>query len=139
MKTQFEIVEQIIERSQYDFFGFEWHEYLRALDFEHVKQFLKEDQKEEDWKADLACEANILAQMKEYMPFAWEKANNCRGISALRSIMHYEAWLWMLGEEDLAKKIYDYEYYGKDELREICFFLGIDANQYDNGIRVVEG
>lgn len=73
--------------------------------------------------------------MIEYMPFAWEKANNCRGLSAGRSLAHYTAWLWLDGDNEIWPTLEDYEYYGKDKLVEICNYLGIDSKQWDDGIR----
>jgi hypothetical protein len=68
------------------------------------------------------------------MPFAWEKANDCRGLSANRSIEHMTAWLWMLGD-DLADKMDGlYEYYGKPCLRAICEKYGCKWQQWDDGV-----
>lgn len=137
MKTQDEIVKRINERMGHDILGFEWHEYLRALDFDHAKPFLKETVTEDSWGTpDFPNDEAITEHMKDYMSFAWDKACSCRGISAGRSIAHYQAWLWLVGEDELAASIEEYEYYGKDELRAICDFLGLDASQWDDDVRV---
>ena len=139
MKTQEEIVARIKERQKEDVLGFEAICYLDGLDFEHAKPFIKEEFWEKYKEKQPLDEAGIRKKMIDYMPFAWEKANNFRGISANRSIAHYQAWLWMLGEEKLAEEIdEDYEYYGKPQLRKICEFLGIDADQWDDGVRLNE-
>jgi len=40
----------------------------------------------------------IIAKIVDYMPFAWEKANDERGLSAIRSIEHMKAWTWLLND-----------------------------------------
>jgi len=138
MRTQEEIIERIKDLKGTDFFGFQIYELYLALDHEHVKPFLKEGVEEKDWEQTIKNDEDVKKTMIDYMEFAWEKANNCRGISASRSISHYKAWLWLLGDvvfnqfDDLE----DYEYYGKDKLVEICVFLGIDSNKWDDGRRV---
>lgn len=68
-----------------------------------------------------------------YMPFAWDKANNGRGFSASRSMSHYQAWIWLAGDDigDLS----EYDSYGKDNLVKICKHYGWDHSQWDNGVR----
>ena len=43
MRTQEEIVNRYNEQKKEDFFGFETSEYVHFLDWDHLKQFLKED------------------------------------------------------------------------------------------------
>ena len=131
-RTQQQIIDRIEARKANDFIGFEISDYIDFLDFEHVKPYLKENVTADQWKQ----EGDPKAAMIEYMPFAWEKANNCRGISACRSLSHYMAWLWLDGNEELANDIADYEYYGKPQLVKICEYLGIDSNRWDDGVRV---
>jgi len=139
MRTQEEIIERIKEAQSRDMFGFEWHEYINALTKESAKKLkgiaMKEDADLSDWKQSLKTDEDIIIQCKEYMSFAWEKANNCRGISAGRSLMHYKAWLWMLGENKF-ENIDQYNYYGKDHLVRICEYFEIDSAKYDDGVRV---
>ena len=134
MRTQNEIVNRIKNRENNDVFGFETGEYISFLDFEHAKPFLKDGVTISEWKPSENIRENILGIMLDYMPFAWEKAKDCRGISAVRSIMHYVAWLWLLDDDFTIDE--DYQYYGKDELRKICAHYGWDADQWDDKIRV---
>ncbi len=134
MKTQQEILARYKERTHADIFGFECTEYLCALDFEHARPYLKDDVTE--WEPSLDTDEKIRARAIDYMSFAWGKAIDCRGISAERSLAHYVAWLWMLGDGELWPTLENYEYYGKDELRAVCEWLGIDADEWDDGIRV---
>jgi len=133
MRTQDEIVERIKKREKDDLFGFETSCYINFLDYEHAKPYLKPDVTENDWhKSDKSPKEEMI----DYMEFAWDKAKGCRGISAGRSIMHYEAWLWLDGAENLFEDIEDYQYYGKDILVDICKYLGLDPEKWDDHIRV---
>lgn len=139
MRTQTEIVERLESRRAQDVFGFEVSEYVRALDFEHARPYLKEGVTAEEWEPDLMTDDAIRKCAVDYMDFAWEKANGCRGISAWRSLAHYQAWLWLLGDDELWPTLSDYEYYGKPELRRICEYFGLDADHWDDGVRTNEG
>lgn len=133
-RTQQQIVERLRGNNERDPFGWSASDLLEWLDFEHAKEFLKPEATADKW-AERDAPKPVREQMVEYMPFAWEKANNCRGLSAGRSINHYQNWLWLLGEDKLADSIGDYEFYGKPQLVQICEFLGIDHKQWDDGIR----
>lgn len=140
MKTQDEIVARLRARQADDLFGFEIDEYVRALDYEHARPFLKPDVKPEDWKPDLLDDAAVRAQIRNYAAFAWRKANDRRGNSANRSILHYIAWIWLI-DEALAEQIdhrykTSYAYYGKDILVSICEHFDIDWRALDDGTRV---
>lgn len=136
-RTQEEIVDRIRERQGGDPFGFETGELLGCLDFEHAKPFLKQTATADDWKQDPSDVEAVVERMREYMKFAWEKANGCRGISANRSVQHYQAWLWLAGNEELLAKVNelfeDYCYYGKKILRAISEAYGWDWRALDDG------
>lgn len=128
MKTQEEILQRMEEIKNDDFFGFQRSDLIEYLDFENAKQYLKPEVTEQEWN-----EREIKSpkeKMLDYMPFAWNKANNQRGLSAARSIDHYRAWLWLDGNEELSQNIADYDDYGRPQLRQICDYLGIDYKQY---------
>lgn len=115
MRTQDEIVARYEERKESDMFGFETDEYLYVLDLEHARPYLVIDS---EWAEPELTKESLLEKMKDYMSFANEKADNERGISASRSIMHYIAWIWLLGDDDFLEQVEaafedDYEPYGK--------------------------
>ncbi len=142
MRTQEEILKRIEARKEHNCLGSEIHEYIYYLDYEHAKSFLKDGIKGEDWEQDRKEKKTPAEMIKDYMSFAWDKANNCRGISAARSIMHMIAWLWMDGQDVFLKKwneLKDYEYYGKPQLIAICELYGIDWKQWDDGVRTNMG
>lgn len=136
MKTQAEILNQIKLVERHDIFGFETSTLIDFLEFDNAKSFMKEGVTKEAWDVHVkkADRESVLACMLEYMPFAWDKANNFRGISAARSICHYKSWLWMLGDHSIDCE--DYQFYGKDVLKAICDKYGWDHKQWDDGIRV---
>lgn len=137
IRTQEEIVARIEERTADDWLEFETSTLKRHLDYTHGKKYLKGDMREEDWtKKD-----NPVEEMHDYMAFAWGKANDCRGLSANRSIEHCISWLWLAGEEELLKWVEDeylnnYQHYGKDILAHICEHFGWDWKQWDDGVWV---
>src|SRR6056297_1829528 len=91
MRTQEQIANKIKKWQEEDIFGFKTGDLLEHLDYAHAKDFLKPEVTEEEWseaQAELSRES-ILKKMEDYMEFAWDKANSCRGISAGRSLAHY--------------------------------------------------
>lgn len=131
-KTQKQIVNRINNIKDDDFFGWQTGDLIAYLDFEHAKQFLKDDVTAEQW-ADMMEKRTPKEKIEGYMKFAWDKANNCRGISAGRSLEHMKAWVWLDGEDDLLNIIEaDYDHYGKPHLVAICEHYGYDWKMYDN-------
>jgi hypothetical protein len=132
-KAYEEILKRIEERKGSDPFGWEINELIFRLSFETAKPFLKDGAKRKNWEPEGKDRESLLKTMLEYMPFAWEKANGCRGLSAGRSLAHYQAWVWLMGDDlgDLT----EYECYGKDNLIKICEHYGWDHKQWDDDVR----
>lgn len=133
MRTDAEILDRINEINESDFLGFVTGDLVSFLPFDAARPFLIDSATPEKWEALPRDRAAIIASIKEYMPFAWGKANNCRGLSAGRSINHMQAWLWMLGEDRAVEQIDHYEYYGKPQLRAICERFGWNWQEWDDG------
>lgn len=133
-RTPQEIIEQI-EKLNNEFFSCSG-DLVNYLDFNDAKQFLVDDfvkkveSGTEKWEKETKSPKELII---DYMPFAWDKANNCRGLSAARSISHMRNWLWLLGNDELSEKIQDYTHYGKPQLVMICELFGVDWKQYDDG------
>jgi hypothetical protein len=115
-------------------FGFQRNDMLEHLDFDHAKQFLKDRSTEAEWEKARA-KKTPKEFMIEYMEFAWDKANEKRGLSAMRSMEHYRAWLWLDGDDVIWPELRAYTFYGKPHLIRICHYLSIDPTQFDDGIR----
>lgn len=136
IRSQDEIVAEIERIKEHDFFGFKTNDLIEYLDYDHAKQYLKPEVTAEEWKSLPSDRESILKEMEEYMEFAWDKANNERGISAGRSLAHYTVWVWMIGDQDRFGDLEEYRYYGKDHLRKICDAYGWDADKWDDGRRI---
>lgn len=132
-KTDEQILEHIEKIKREDFFGFITRDLIGFLSFENAKSFLKEGVTKEEWIPSLKDRGSILKQMEQYMNFAWDKANNCRGLSAGRSLDHMAVWLWMIGEEEAADAFGGYSHYGKPHLRAICEHFDWDWRSLDDG------
>lgn len=137
-KTQQEIVNRIKELSKENLlFDFRIDNLMVRLDFDHVMENFKDkfnaNITRESWGE--PHQTSPVDEIKDYMDFAWEKANNCRGLSAARSLQHMESWLWLDGQEEFIKEIdiSNYRYYGKGKLVKICEKYGIDWKALDDG------
>jgi hypothetical protein len=133
MRTDDEILDRIKELEPYDMLGFRTNDLIARLPFDKAKPYLNDDATEDDWDQAPRDRDSLIKEMREYLDFAWEKANDKRGISASRSMSHYASWTWLAGDDlgDLEK----YEFYGKDNLVRICQFYGWDHSQWDDGVR----
>lgn len=66
---------------------------------------------------------NVLSAMRGYMVFAWNKVEDHRGLSTIRSIEKMRAWLWILGDDGMIAITNDeslYPNYGAPILKRIC-------------------
>lgn len=124
LPTPEQIVARLEYRKQDDPFAFEVVDYLSWLDYAHAKPYLKDTVTESKWEQDRQplTRENVLQRMEEYMPFAWDKARNKRGLSASRSVQHYIAWTWLIGDQDFSEQIdkMPFNPYGEPALRAIC-------------------
>jgi hypothetical protein len=115
-RTQEEIVARIKwEKEWNDFLNFAIEDLIVYLDFVHAQHYLKAEVTEESW---IKSSKDPKQEITDYMPFAWDKANNCRGLSAGRSIDHLRAWLWLAGEDEFLTRIplTAFTYYGSSAL-----------------------
>lgn len=105
IRTTDEILKKIDEGFKNDFFGFGVSDIIMALPFDCAKQFLEEEflnkpEAEEIYEKDrLKTKKDVLDRMEDYLPFAYDKAEDKRGLSADRSIQHYIAWAWLIDDE----------------------------------------
>lgn len=132
--TKEEVRARILSRKKADFFGFEINEYYDYCGWDWLMEndFLKKEAKRTECFDKNIDRNAVLEEMKNYMSFAFEKANNERGLSANRSIAHYVAWVWLSGEPEFSKEIdekFKSEYcdYGKHILQSICEHYGWQA------------
>jgi hypothetical protein len=134
MKSIKEIKDKIKTGFEHDVFGFGVDDLIEALPFEVAKEYLHESflnksTAEEEWEAlRLKTDDDIKGKMFDYLSFAWDKADGCRGLSADRSIRHFAAWAWLIDDELYSKieDMYENDYapYGKPILTFIGDKLG---------------
>ena len=114
-------LEEVIGSNE-DFFGVQKNSLIEALEYEDAKEFLKEGVTKESWdegrvKYNLK---ELMQRMKEYLDFAFDKAENGRGLSAGRSLDHYRIWFWLITEPEMEMHTQDeYGDYGKSILTDI--------------------
>lgn len=138
-RTPDEIVARIKALNSEDLFGVERSRLLEALPYEHAKQFLRDDAPHtaETWEAERVKDRKaVIAQIRGYLTFAWGKANECRGLSAQRSMSHFKGLLWLLGDqEELREWIGSpdtYAFYGKPALVKLSELVGFNWLEADN-------
>lgn len=136
-----ECVQWLEERGNDRFFDFAAPDIIGTLSWDAAKEFFKEEfiaQVEsgvEKYEPRSRLRKDVLKELHEYVPFAWRKANDCRGISAGRSIDHFIAWTWLAGDTELSRLLdtVPYTHYGKPHLRQLCRYYGIDFGDLDDG------
>ena len=122
-----------------DSLGMTFSDYIDFLPFEEAKKYFTDkyikDVKsgKEVYTQKEYSEEAIIEEMRDYLEFAWDKANACRGLSAGRSLQHYRNWFYALGSEfdDFATAIAKYEYYGKPWLWLITELFNLDPKKFD--------
>lgn len=142
MRTQDEIVARIEAVKADDIFGAQTSDLLVYLDFERARPYLKETATADAW-ADAMTELTderVRAEMAEYMPFAWSKVEDHRGLSASRNIEHMRAFLWLLDDGTLEKmEAAPYENYGAPQLRLVCETYRLPMPETEAVRRMSEG
>lgn len=133
-RTHDEIIARLHAVKDSDWLGTQSNDLLVRLPFELAQPFLKAGAKIEDfangWPFD---DVDPMARAKDYLPFAWDKANNCRGISAGRSIEHFMTWLWLAGKDKQVALLNNYDHYGKPQLVMVSVMCDFDWRKADNG------
>lgn len=127
MRTQEEIKNRIKEVEQDDFFGTQTNDLIECLDLEQAKDMLKpEGYEEEKAKPEkerairIHTDDEIKKRIVDYLDFAWDKASGHRGLSANRSIDHFKAWVWLIGDDEALAFLNDeknYPRYGAPMLK----------------------
>lgn len=143
MRTDEEIKARIEVIKKEDFFGFSIGDLLLRLTREQAKEIVGsslEGETDDSWSTLPRDRASILVEMGKYMTFAWEKVLDHRGLSATRSVQHYKAWIWLLGDEDFAAIDWDrYPNYGAPVLLQICDRFGIGRPTSAELLNMAEG
>jgi hypothetical protein len=146
MGTQKEIVERVKEK-QKQLFNFESEVLVPYLSFKSAKPFLTEEATEEKWEKHRSklTKTEILKDAKIYMKeIGWPKCQDHRGISASRTLMKMQAWVWLLGDDKVLRKIErmvdnNYAQYGAPVLDFICNHYGWPIPKDESLQRMIQG
>jgi hypothetical protein len=131
MRTNDEILARIKQLEGDDYLGFETTDLIFRLPFEQARPYLKEGTPSDQWEPVTQSPEELIV---DYLPFAWDKANDQRGISASRSVSHMRSWLWLGGHDEAAEALSDlYECYGKPCLVMVSEMFGFDWKKEDDG------
>lgn len=124
-RSQAQIEKRARQQVKNDNTGFEWTLYIDYLTYARARKLVPTISKLE-WQSghDHVTGTTVIEQMRKYLPFAKQKIEEERNISAQRSLRHYVAWFWLIGEDDFSLKIEKYlmeEYadFGRPMLREV--------------------
>ena len=136
MKSTEKIKDKINTGFANDVFGIAFTDLIEALPFADAREYLKneflmKDSAEEEWESSrIKTDDDVKARMLDYLPFAWEKAEDQRGLSADRSVRHFAAWAWLIDDEFYEKieDMYNNSYfpYGEPILEYIGEKLGFE-------------
>jgi hypothetical protein len=113
----------------------EWFLYLQALPFHFAQDYLYPNVDSKKWDDNRKSYFEIKKEAIEYLAFAWDNANDKKGLSAARSIHYFVGWLWLLGSNNFDDLLDDYKYYGKPQLERISNFFNISWKELDDGVR----
>jgi len=139
MRTCEAIRHRVEEIGDRDPFGFEREDLLSTLPKEELPPEIAANAPA-GYKPDGADREAVLSRMRDYMDFAIEKARDHRGLSALRSISHFKAWIWLLGDEDYEAMSWDrHGPYGVPILKQICERYGFEHEFAGILARMAEG
>lgn len=109
-RSQDEILARFREH-QNVLFDFEVEVLAGYLDYEHVRTHLTEGTTADQWAESQDDPAQARDDAAAYLEFAFGKARDHRGLSAVRSVHKLSAWAWLLGDDDLAAAMRDDDHY----------------------------
>lgn len=112
-----------------DFFSAQKEDLICYMTFNNAKQFLKEDfvKKVDNGKEKWKKYSNPKKEILDYLDFAYMKAEDERGLSACRSLLHLKTWIWLEDKEFYDKiidEIENYYDYGLPVLKKISKHYG---------------
>lgn len=122
LKTQDELVAYYRERAPKELFGEAFSDIGAFLTADNLQPLCRKDADLSDHNPKECTREGVLMLMSSYIGFAWDKAMGHRGLSAGRSLRHFETWLWLLGDDETLAFLRDdnnYPQYGCPVLKRI--------------------
>lgn len=144
MRTPDEIVARIDQVRATDQFGWAQECLITFLPHQQALPFLTEGTTAEQWAeaggARTPDRDAVLAEINGYVEFAVGKVTDHRGLSANRSVQKMHAWMWLLGDDDVAAIDWErYQNYGAPVLRQIIDRLGLTVETGPQFDRMAQG
>lgn len=143
MRTQNAIVARVLSLRDHDVFGHRLEVLIDRLDYAHAKQFLTDcgEVNAVEWNVLLAKQRGVKSEAIDYLEFAWGKARNHRGLSALRSVEKLTEWAWLLRDDALVAAISaaGFAQYGAPKLAVISRALGAPMPDDVATLRMIAG
>lgn len=132
MRTYEEVVARVKKLSTEDnnpadMMGTEFGDLVILLKWKDARPYLRPDAKQTEWQASNPTESRDTA--KGYIPFAIDKSLSHRGLSAMRSVAHMSAWVWLnCNDEQVAEfERMPYEQYGMPKIKKAAELLGFSS------------
>jgi len=117
--------------------GFAAEALVEFVPFDDAAAIRNKEVTREEWgEAKSLTREAVLDVMRDYMTFAWDKAQNHRGISASRSVTKMQAWIWLMDDPDITAP---YQNYGAPFLRSACERYGFPIPASDDVRRMAQG
>lgn len=141
MRTEAEVTARYEQLRGDDLFGFSGEVLLSHVSAEAAKPYLKDDADLSAWVQLPLDHDAVLAEVAEYMTFAWGKVQDHRGISAARSVDKISAYAWLLGRDDVVQAMEGagYAQYGAPKLLVACKLLQLPWPEATDVQRMAEG
>lgn len=122
MRSQTEIVDRFNKAD--DFMGTQKSDLVEFMNFKNAKPYLNEEyvKQVESGKEKWEVKTDAKKEILEYLDFAYQKAEDERGLSAGRSMLHFKTWIWLDDEKfynEIIDMIDDYDDYGIPTLDKI--------------------
>ena len=135
LKLDIEVARDVFEHAD-DFFGAEAEVSYSFLPYDEVRDSFNDEYRKKVESGE--TEYHQITDIEEaaqdfldYMVFAWMKARDERGLSAIRSIIKLGAWLKIMSQPGLAAVLKlaaeSHDDYGKYALRTVCDMMGIEC------------
>jgi hypothetical protein len=143
MRTKEEIAARIKDHEG-RMFNFEVDVLLPYLDYEVAKPYLNPTVNALEWEEARIKEPSdemILVHARKYLEFAIGKAEDHRGLSAMRSVQKLAAWAWLLNRQDVLDQleVTPYAPYGGPQLAVFCEAFNYHLPISDRAQRMMDG
>ena len=140
LRTPAEIVDKLRRRRQVNVLGHVPLVLAIHLSAHDIQEFIAVDP--HVWTPRSMTNDGLVAEMREYMMFAWKRVREHDGMSGTRSVEKMGAWLWLLGDDE-AWRYTDaachYRPYGAPVLAYICARYGFPIPEGDDLTRMAAG